>query len=241
MKLLFSLTNLALFSQKDGCCYAGILGGAKKIFFQTIAVENNKSCVLLLVGDVTLNSLISEAFVQFFVEIVGHYSLHMNVTEQGERVFQREPFRKSHTSRNVRHFLDLFMETQMFAGFIQDRELRKSGVKGEVCHSSCFILLFWCRSHFPIKWETYQSDPERILLYHFKSLETGSEESKGPYPSKDSETALCLPSWHFDQWNAGATGLWKILIAFPTEIISTKSTYFSNGKQNLFWAWSCNS
>ncbi|XP_062999812.1 DENN domain-containing protein 2C isoform X2 [Elgaria multicarinata webbii] len=81
-------------------------------------------------GDVTLDSLVSEAFVRFFVEIVGHYSLHMHVTEKGERVFQREPFRKSHTSRNVRHFLDIFMETQMFAGFIQDRELRKSGVKG---------------------------------------------------------------------------------------------------------------
>ncbi|KAH0618954.1 hypothetical protein JD844_018530 [Phrynosoma platyrhinos] len=73
---------------------------------------------------------VSEAFVRFFVEIVGHYSLHMHVTEKGERVFQREPFRKSHTSRNVRHFLEIFMETQMFAGFIQDRELRKSGVKG---------------------------------------------------------------------------------------------------------------
>ncbi|XP_023612796.1 DENN domain-containing protein 2C isoform X2 [Myotis lucifugus] len=80
--------------------------------------------------DVTLNSLVSEAFVRFFVELVGHYSLNMTVTERGERVFQREPFRKSHTSRSVRHFLDLFMETQMFAGFIQDRELRKSGVKG---------------------------------------------------------------------------------------------------------------
>uniref|UniRef100_A0A8D2AF83 DENN domain containing 2C n=1 Tax=Sciurus vulgaris TaxID=55149 RepID=A0A8D2AF83_SCIVU len=80
--------------------------------------------------DVTLNSLVSEAFVRFFVELVGHYSLNMTVTEHGERVFQREPFRKSHTSRSVRHFLDLFMETQMFAGFIQDRELRKSGVKG---------------------------------------------------------------------------------------------------------------
>ncbi|OWK05547.1 hypothetical protein Celaphus_00002153, partial [Cervus elaphus hippelaphus] len=79
--------------------------------------------------DVTLNSLVSEAFVRFFVELVGHYSLSMTVTERGERVFQREPFRKSHTSRSVRHFLDLFMETQMFAGFIQDRELRKSGVK----------------------------------------------------------------------------------------------------------------
>nr|XP_033774909.1 DENN domain-containing protein 2C [Geotrypetes seraphini]XP_033774910.1 DENN domain-containing protein 2C [Geotrypetes seraphini]XP_033774911.1 DENN domain-containing protein 2C [Geotrypetes seraphini]XP_033774912.1 DENN domain-containing protein 2C [Geotrypetes seraphini]XP_033774913.1 DENN domain-containing protein 2C [Geotrypetes seraphini] len=80
--------------------------------------------------DMTLNSLVSEAFVRFFVEIVGHYSLHMYVNEKGERIFQREPFRKSHTSRSVRQFLDLFMETQMFAGFIQDRELRKSGVKG---------------------------------------------------------------------------------------------------------------
>lgn len=80
--------------------------------------------------DVTLSSLVSEAFVRFFVELVGHYSLNMTVTERGERMFQREPFRKSHTSRSVRHFLDLFMETQMFAGFVQDRELRQSGVKG---------------------------------------------------------------------------------------------------------------
>ncbi|XP_065505417.1 DENN domain-containing protein 2C isoform X1 [Caloenas nicobarica] len=81
-------------------------------------------------GDIPLNSLVSEAFVQFFVEIVGHYSLHMNVTEKGERVFQREPFHKSHASRSVRRFLHFFMETQMFAGFIQDRELRKNAVKG---------------------------------------------------------------------------------------------------------------
>ncbi|XP_077698895.1 DENN domain-containing protein 2C isoform X3 [Canis aureus] len=92
---------------------------------EILAQEQNFSQV-----DVTLNSLVSEAFVRFFVELVGHYSLSMTVTEHGERVFQREPFRKSHTSRSVRHFLDLFMETQMFAGFIQDRELRKTGVKG---------------------------------------------------------------------------------------------------------------
>ncbi|NXB07122.1 DEN2C protein, partial [Cnemophilus loriae] len=81
-------------------------------------------------GDLTLNSLVSEAFVRFFVEVVGHYSLHMSVTEKGERVFQREPFRKGHGSRTVRHFLHCFMETQMFAGFIQDRELSKNLVKG---------------------------------------------------------------------------------------------------------------
>ncbi|XP_072336727.1 DENN domain-containing protein 2C-like isoform X2 [Scyliorhinus torazame] len=78
----------------------------------------------------SLSTLISEACVRFFVEIAGHYSLHMSVNEKGERFFQRDAFRKSHTSKNVRQFLELFMETQMFAGFVQDRELRKSGVKG---------------------------------------------------------------------------------------------------------------
>ncbi|KAM5202102.1 LOW QUALITY PROTEIN: DENN domain-containing protein 2C [Hipposideros larvatus] len=80
-------------------------------------------------SDVTLNSLVSKAFVRFFVELVGHYSLSMTVTERGELIFQREPFCKSHTSQSVRHFLDFFMETQMFAGFIQDPELQKTGVK----------------------------------------------------------------------------------------------------------------
>ncbi|XP_072910067.1 DENN domain-containing protein 2C-like [Hemitrygon akajei] len=78
----------------------------------------------------SLSSLVSEACVRFFVEVVGHYSLHMSVSERGERSFQRDAFRKSHTSKSVRQFLELFMETQMFAGFVQDRELRKSGIKG---------------------------------------------------------------------------------------------------------------
>ncbi|XP_072419519.1 DENN domain-containing protein 2C-like [Chiloscyllium punctatum] len=81
-------------------------------------------------GLCSLSTLVSEACVRFFVEIAGHYSLHMVVNDKGERSFQREAFRKSHTSKNVRQFLELFMETQMFAGFVQDRELRKSGVKG---------------------------------------------------------------------------------------------------------------
>uniref|UniRef100_A0A8C3BVD4 DENN domain containing 2C n=1 Tax=Cairina moschata TaxID=8855 RepID=A0A8C3BVD4_CAIMO len=90
-------------------------------------LSHEQSCIQ---GDMPLNSLVSEAFVQFFVEIVGHYSLHMNVTEKGERVFHRELFCKSHVSRSVRHFLHFFMETQMFAGFIQDRELSKNVVRG---------------------------------------------------------------------------------------------------------------
>ncbi|XP_062855194.1 DENN domain-containing protein 2C isoform X2 [Trichomycterus rosablanca] len=77
-----------------------------------------------------LSALVSEVFVRFFVELVGHYPLHICDTGyNGVRELNRETFRKSHPSRGVRQFLQLFMDTQMFAGFIQDRELRK-GVKG---------------------------------------------------------------------------------------------------------------
>ncbi|RLW10390.1 hypothetical protein DV515_00002497, partial [Chloebia gouldiae] len=50
--------------------------------------------------------------------------------EKGERAFQREAFRKSVASKSIRRFLEVFMESQMFAGFIQDRELRKCRAKG---------------------------------------------------------------------------------------------------------------
>ncbi|XP_057680739.1 DENN domain-containing protein 2C [Corythoichthys intestinalis] len=78
---------------------------------------------------VDLCSLVSEAFVHFFVELVGHYPLHME-SSNGSRELQRDNFRKSHPSRGVRQFLQLFMESQMFAGFIQDKELRKGGGRG---------------------------------------------------------------------------------------------------------------
>ncbi|XP_078076147.1 DENN domain-containing protein 2A [Mustelus asterias] len=84
----------------------------------------------LLDNPSSLNSVVSETFVRFFVEIVGHYSLYMTANEKDERIFLWEAFRKSFTSKSVRRFLEVFMETQMFGGFIQDRELRKLGVKG---------------------------------------------------------------------------------------------------------------
>uniref|UniRef100_A0A3Q0SCE2 DENN/MADD domain containing 2C n=1 Tax=Amphilophus citrinellus TaxID=61819 RepID=A0A3Q0SCE2_AMPCI len=75
-------------------------------------------------------SLVSEGFVRFFVELVGHYPLHMVESSNGNKELQRDSFRKSHPSRGVRQFLQLFMDTQMFAGFIQDKELRKGGGRG---------------------------------------------------------------------------------------------------------------
>lgn len=78
-----------------------------------------------------MNSVVSEAFIRFFLETIGHYSLFLTQGERGERVFQREPFRKSVASKSIRRFLGVFMESQMFAGFIQDRELRKTRAKGK--------------------------------------------------------------------------------------------------------------
>uniref|UniRef100_A0A8C6P0P6 DENN domain containing 2C n=1 Tax=Nothobranchius furzeri TaxID=105023 RepID=A0A8C6P0P6_NOTFU len=77
-----------------------------------------------------LSALVSEAFVRFFVELVGHYPHHMVESSNGIKELQRDNFRKSHPSRGVRQLLQLFMDTQMFAGFIQDKELRKGGGKG---------------------------------------------------------------------------------------------------------------
>lgn len=78
----------------------------------------------------SLNNLVSEAFIRYFVETIGHYSLFLTQNERNERIFQREAFRKSVASKSIRRFLEVFMESQMFAGFIQDRELRKCRAKG---------------------------------------------------------------------------------------------------------------
>lgn len=84
--------------------------------------------------------MVSEAFVRFFVEIVGHYSLFLTPNEREERTLQREAFRKSVSSKSLRRFLEVFMETQMFGGFIQEREMRKQGVRGEgLCQGSAFL------------------------------------------------------------------------------------------------------
>ncbi|XP_041965359.1 DENN domain-containing protein 2B-like isoform X1 [Alosa sapidissima] len=78
----------------------------------------------------SLNSVVSEAFIRFFLETVGHFPLFMTHAAGGERLFQRDAFRKAVASRSVRRFLGVFMESQMFHGFIQDQELRTSRAKG---------------------------------------------------------------------------------------------------------------
>ncbi|XP_037837050.1 DENN domain-containing protein 2A isoform X2 [Kryptolebias marmoratus] len=88
-----------------------------------------------------LSSVVSECFVRFFVELVGHYPLFIT----GEREdgyssssssspascsFQRDGFRKAIPSKTVRRFLEVFMETQMFGCFVQERELPREAPRG---------------------------------------------------------------------------------------------------------------
>uniref|UniRef100_A0A8C2KSK7 DENN domain containing 2A n=1 Tax=Cyprinus carpio TaxID=7962 RepID=A0A8C2KSK7_CYPCA len=77
----------------------------------------------------SLSCVVSEVFVRFFVEIVGHYSLFMGGSDRDEES-SREAFRKAVSSKSLRRFLEVFMETQMFAGFVQEREFRRQGLKG---------------------------------------------------------------------------------------------------------------
>uniref|UniRef100_A0A4W4G3I8 UDENN domain-containing protein n=1 Tax=Electrophorus electricus TaxID=8005 RepID=A0A4W4G3I8_ELEEL len=113
----------SLLPRKLQCALEQTLEQRNDITNQDSDSESDEECS-------SLSSVVSEAFLRFFLETVGHYSLFLTQGERGERVFQREPFRKSVASKSVRRFLGVFMESQMFAGFIQDRELRKCRAKG---------------------------------------------------------------------------------------------------------------
>uniref|UniRef100_A0A8C7QCE4 UDENN domain-containing protein n=1 Tax=Oncorhynchus mykiss TaxID=8022 RepID=A0A8C7QCE4_ONCMY len=82
-----------------------------------------------------LSTVVSEAFVRFFVELVSHYPLFITQREVEASSpipssFQRESFRKSVSSKSMRQFLEVFMETQMFGLFIQEREHHRQALRG---------------------------------------------------------------------------------------------------------------
>ncbi|XP_038609486.1 DENN domain-containing protein 2A [Tachyglossus aculeatus] len=76
-----------------------------------------------------LDELVSEAFVRFFVEAVGHYALFLSGGPD-ERTLQRDAFLKASSSRSLRRFLEVFTETQMFGAFLRERELRTPAAPG---------------------------------------------------------------------------------------------------------------
>nr|XP_032816069.1 suppression of tumorigenicity 5 protein-like [Petromyzon marinus] len=87
--------------------------------------------------DVSQNSLVSEVFIRFFVEAVGHLPLFMAppsvVTPTSSTSpfssFRREDFVRAAASKTHRRFLELFTHTQMFSCFVQERAQRQRGAR----------------------------------------------------------------------------------------------------------------
>uniref|UniRef100_A0AAY5ER59 UDENN domain-containing protein n=1 Tax=Electrophorus electricus TaxID=8005 RepID=A0AAY5ER59_ELEEL len=79
----------------------------------------------------TLNQVVPEAFLPFFVKTVGHFAKHITRTGQNqEGHFQKRTFCKAHESKSTRRFVKKFVETQMFDLFIQEVEQRSASQEG---------------------------------------------------------------------------------------------------------------
>ncbi|XP_052065291.1 DENN domain-containing protein 2C-like isoform X2 [Mytilus californianus] len=75
------------------------------------------------------NLLISEAFLRFFVEAVGHYGNHITTQQNGQLVFEKDSFVKNAQSSSMEQFLEWFTETQMFEVFLTDKVETKNKSK----------------------------------------------------------------------------------------------------------------
>ncbi|KAL4225265.1 suppression of tumorigenicity 5 [Mactra antiquata] len=64
------------------------------------------------------NLMISEAFLRFFVEAVGHYGQYIITVQDGKKIFQKEHFIKGASSSTLQQLLEWFSETQMFEVFM---------------------------------------------------------------------------------------------------------------------------
>ncbi|XP_067384330.1 DENN/MADD domain containing 2Da isoform X2 [Channa argus] len=74
------------------------------------------------------NRIVSDAFLEFFVNIVGHYKSHVKRSRTGETaVFEKRNFYKAIEPKATRHFVKTFMQTQMFDLFIQEVEQHPDG------------------------------------------------------------------------------------------------------------------
>ena len=87
-----------------------------------------------------VNTLVSEAFVQFFVRMVGHYASHIKWSKNGLGTFQERAFCKAITSKTNRKFVKKFVKTNMFSLFIEEAEKSRIPQEGK-----------WPRLSFPLR------------------------------------------------------------------------------------------
>ena len=123
MQQLFNLLSLMLDITQS---QAGSKGAC--ILYQNKTSFRRYHSIISVSDHEAKNSAISEAFIRFFVETVGHYSYHFTPTYDGSQKFDREGFIKAVSSKSVRTFLEVFSETQMFSLFIQEKEAESEGI-----------------------------------------------------------------------------------------------------------------
>ncbi|XP_056130369.1 DENN/MADD domain containing 2Da isoform X2 [Lampris incognitus] len=89
---------------------------------QALSNKNGKTSVE------DFNSVVSEAFLPFFVKTVGHYASYVKRSRKSEKgTFEKRSFYKAIESKTTRHFVKKFMQTQMFDLFIQEVEQQQLG------------------------------------------------------------------------------------------------------------------
>ncbi|KAK3512944.1 hypothetical protein QTP70_031688 [Hemibagrus guttatus] len=71
-----------------------------------------------------MNSVVSEAFISFFVKTVGHFADHFkrHGGNKQSRTFQKKRFLKAVEPKENQNFVRQFVQTQMFDLFIQEEE-----------------------------------------------------------------------------------------------------------------------
>ncbi|NP_001086599.1 DENN/MADD domain containing 2D S homeolog [Xenopus laevis] len=76
-----------------------------------------------------INGAVSKTFMQFFVQVMGHYTSHLKESNGGKFTFEEKAFSKAVRSKTIRKFLKQFVKTQMFSIFIE-AQLNKSTQNG---------------------------------------------------------------------------------------------------------------
>lgn len=68
------------------------------------------------------NEIISEIFVQMYLQLMGHFENHYTTTEDGLHVIGKKSFLKAARTKEQKHFLKLFAPTQAFQKFTTSRK-----------------------------------------------------------------------------------------------------------------------
>ncbi|KAK6645425.1 hypothetical protein RUM43_001702 [Polyplax serrata] len=87
---------------------------------KSLKTSLNLAVNAMVLSDTNRNVLISDAFIGFFVQVCGHYSKFITVSE-GQKIFERKGFIKYVASTTAQSFLEWFTKTAMFQAFIHER------------------------------------------------------------------------------------------------------------------------